>query len=214
MRKLIITRPEHDDTTYYLSNWSKKELEKADSKGIKVLDLHKQRANRKEVTSMILKQKPDLIIFNGHGDYNIVAGNKNEFIIILGENENLLKGSITYSISCKSAKILGPASIKIGARSYIGYDEDFIFVYDKKMISRPLKDATAKLFLEPSNELINSLLKGNSVGESCKRSKEFFSRNLKKILSSEASQEDAVLSRYVWWDMKHQCYLGNEEAKF
>ena len=47
MKKLLIIRPEHDDTTYYLSNWSKNTINFAQSKGIKVLDLPKKRANKK-----------------------------------------------------------------------------------------------------------------------------------------------------------------------
>jgi len=159
-KKLLITRPEHDDTTLYLSHWSKQAIEQAESKGMRVLDLHKNRANKSEVVSMLSKQKPELVIFNGHGGDNVVGGDKNEPLIVAGENENLLKEKITYAISCKSAKKLGPKSVDSGAKAYIGYDDDFIFFYDPNKMTHPLKDETAKLFLEPSNELIISLVKG------------------------------------------------------
>ena len=210
-KKLLITRPEHDDTTHYLSNWSKKAIDIAQSKGIKILDMPKKRANKLEVTSMISKQKPELIIFNGHGDDNVVGGHKDEPLIIEGKNERLLKEKITYAISCKSAKKLGPKSISSGAKTYIGYD-DFVFIYNPDKITHPLDDETAKLFLAPSNELIISLIKGNTTEEACKRSKQFFNNNIKKLLSSESSKEDASMIRYLWWDMNHQVCLGDKKA--
>ena len=87
-------------------------------------------------------------------------------------------------------------------------------MYDKNRITSPLKDETAKLFLEPSNELIISLLKENSAGESYKRSQIHFRNNFMKLLSSEASEEDAALARYLWWDMTHQVCLGDKSATF
>lgn len=211
-KKLLITRPEHDDTTHYISHWSKNATNVAESKGIKILDLPRERSNIKEVTSMISKQEPILIIFNGHGDEDKITGHKNEPLIIAGKNEHLLKGKIIYSISCKSAKILGPKSIDAGAKSFLGYEDDFIFVYDPKKIVRPLDDDTARLFLEPSNELIISLIKGNSAEEAHKRSKQFFQKSIVKALSSEATSEETSMARYLWWDMKQQVCLGDPNS--
>lgn len=213
-KKLLITRPEHDDTTHYLSNWSKEIITEAKSKGIDVLDLHKKRANKIEVTSMLSKQKPGLVIFNGHGGDNVVGGDQKEPLIIGGNNESLLKDKITYAISCKSAKKLGPKSINAGAKAYIGYDDDFIFIYNPNKITHPLKDDTAKLFLGPSNELTISLIKGNNVEESCKRSKQHFQENINKLLSSESTEQETSMARYLWWDMVHQVCHGNEKATF
>lgn len=213
-KKLLITRPEHDDTTHYLSNWSKKAIEIAKSKGVKVFDLFRDRANKKEVISMLKKQKPSLVIFNGHGDRNLITGYKDEPLVVAEKNEEILKEKITYAISCKSAKILGPQSVDSGARTYLGYDDDFIFIYDPSKITHPSKDSTASLFLEPSNELIISLIKGNSAEESYKRSQEFFKNNIKKVLSSESTKEETSTARYLWWDMTHQVCLGDKKATF
>ncbi len=213
-KKLLITRPEHDHTTHYLSNWSKEVITEAKSRGIVVLDLHKKRANKTEVTSMLSKQKPRLVIFNGHGGDNVIGGEQKEPLIIADNNEALLKDKITYAISCKSAKKLGPKSIDSGAKAYIGYDDDFIFVYNPNKISRPLKDNTAKLFLEPSNELTISLIKGNNVEDSCKRYKQHFQENIKKLLSSESTEEETSIARYLWWDMVHQVCHGDKKSTF
>lgn len=214
MKKLLITRPEHDDTMHYLSHWSKKAVENVASRGITLLDLPRERAAKKEVISMIEKLAPGLIIFNGHGSDDCVTGHKNEELIAAGKNESLLKHKITYAISCRSAKLLGQKSVDAGAKAYIGYDDDFIFLYSPDMITQPLRDDTAKLFLEPSNELIVSLIKGNSVEESCKRSQTFFKDMMKKLLTSEATPAETSMARYLWWDMVHQVCLGNDKAIF
>ncbi len=213
-KKILVTRPEHDDTTYYLSNWSKKSLQLAQIKGIKVLDLHRERANGSEVAGMLEKQKPRLVVLNGHGSDNVVAGYKDEPLIIGGKNEELLKEKITYAISCRSARELGRKVIKSGGNTYFGYEDDFIFFYDPFMISRPLEDKTAGFFLEPATEIITSLLKGAKAGECSKKSKESFERNMHKLLSSEASKEDASLARYLWWNMRNQVCLGDENSSF
>lgn len=214
MKKFLITRPEYDDTTHYLSNWSRKIIEAANSKGIKLFDLHRDKANRAEVTSMIEKQSPGLIVFNGHGDDNCVTGHKQEVLVEAGKNESLLKDKITYAVSCRSAKLLGPKSVAASAKAYIGYDDDFVFIYSPDKITKPLLDESAKMFLEPSNELIISLIKGNSAEESHKRSQEFFKDRMKKLLSSEATPEETSMARYLWWDMVHQVCLGNQKAVF
>jgi len=173
-KRFLITRPEHDDTTRYLSSWSRRALELAQSKGIKILDLNKERANRKEVEGMLVKQTPELVVLNGHGNDDVVTGHKNEPLIKCGQNEKLLKGKITYAISCRSAKNLGRKSVQAGAKAYIGYEDDFIFLYDQLKITRPLDDETAGLFLKPATEVVTLLLKGYSAVEASNKSKELF----------------------------------------
>lgn len=213
-KSLLITRPEHDDTTHYLSNWSLDSIELAKSKSIEVLDLKREKANKTEVEGRIKKLKPGLIVLNGHGDDRTVSGHKNLPIIKVGENEGLLKSAITYAISCSSAKILGPRSIDSGATSYIGYDDDFVFFYEPNNISRPLEDKTAKLFLEPSQELMNALVKGNAVEEAHSRAKSLLRANVSKLMSSGASKEAGTYVRYLWWDFIHLKLLGDSKATF
>ena len=213
-KSFLITRPNHDDTTHYLFYWSKQLIEFAKKKGIFVFDLLGKKANKEEFTSYIHKKNPSLIILNGHGAEDMVTGHDMQTIIKVGENDILLKSRITYAISCRSAKKLGPESIKSGAKAYIGYSDDFIFFYEPTKITNPLNDNTARLFLEPSNELVSSLLKGNTVGESCERSKGHFRDNIKKLLTSESSDESQVYVRYLWWNMRNQACLGDKNAVF
>lgn len=198
-RSLLLTRPNYDDTTYYLSAWAKKIIQLAEGKGLEVLDLEGDRANSREVASVIKKKNPECIMFNGHGGDDHITGHKQEIILQLGKNEALLRGRLIYSVACKSAKLLGKQSL---SAAFIGYEEDFIFVYEPNRMSKPSNDATAGLFFEPSNEVMVSLLKENSPEEAHRRAKDQFRENMKKTLTSEAV-DGGVIARYLWWDMHH-----------
>ncbi|MEK6818879.1 MAG: hypothetical protein AABY10_03005, partial [Nanoarchaeota archaeon] len=150
-------------------------------------------------------------LFNGHGNETSITGHKRSPLIDT-KNVDLLKDKITYAISCSSGKTLGQESIKRGAKAYIGYDDDFIFFYDPNMITHPTNDKTAKLFLEPSIELANSLIKGNSVEEAFNRSNKMFKDNFRLLLNSETSKENTAMARYLWWDMRHQVCYGDKTA--
>ena len=209
MTEMLITRPEHDKTTHYLSNWSKEIIDIAEDKNIKVFDLNREKAIRTNVEVRLRKLSCNLTFFNGHGDFNVITGHNNEPIIIGGENEGLLKSKIVYAISCKSAKELGPRRVNAGAVSYTGFDDDFIFVYEPENISRPLHDNTAKLFLEPSQLFMKSLIKGNSVREGMDKTKKLLADNFLKALNDN----DRDSAKYLWWDLKHFVSHGDVDAK-
>lgn len=113
-RRLLVTRPDTDRTTRYISAWAGKILEVAESKGDIVFDLSKERANKKEIESILLKKEPEILFLNGHGDKNCVTGQNNEVLIDAIHNAHLLKGKIIYALACKSGEGLGPASIVAG----------------------------------------------------------------------------------------------------
>ena len=208
----LVTRPEHDDTTYYLSKWSKESINMAEEHNIKILDLQGKKANKKEVESRLRKFSPQLVVFNGHGDENTVSGHKNQPVIIAGDNESVLKEKMVFAISCRSAKNLGPMSVKKGAVCYAGYMDDFIFFYDPEHITRPLADKTARLFLEPQQKFIESLLKGNTIDESLTRTKKAMMDNMTQLLASDSG--DAYLAKYLWWNVKNLVAHGDKNAAF
>ena len=187
-------------------------MNEAKIRGCDVIDLNKTNANKAKLEGMISKKKPRLVIFNGHGSEDSVLGHNNEVLIKVNDNESLLKSTITYSISCKSAKKLGPEAVKKGALSFLGYVDDFIFVYDKNRTATPLKDNLAKEFIEPSNELIRALIKGNSSLESYKRSQVKFEDNLHKMLTSESLPGSENHVRFLFWNMRNQVVLGDKDC--
>lgn len=213
MSKVIITRPEHDPSTRYLSRCSENVIQVAKRKGLEVFDLHKEKAIRKELEGRIKKISPELVILNGHGDSKSVGGHDNHILIKAGENEKILKNRITYAISCKSAKVLGKTCAD-KKTTYIGYDEDFIFNGQAKYIQKPLKDKRAAQFLDAANQVTIALLKGHTAKEASDISKNAFRKALKKILPSTSSdpyaREDV---RDLFWNMNHQVCLGDQCAK-
>lgn len=211
-RILLITRPNYDATTHYLFSWCKRIIELAEKKNIQVLDLSNKKANKKELESRITKMNPSLIFFNGHGNSGYITGHGSKILVKVDDNENILKSKIVYALSCRSARELGPKSVKAGALTYLGYREDFIFCYNIHKIAHPLHDRIARLFLEPSNQVSVSLIKRNTSIKSYKNSKRFFFRNIQKLLSSEASPESNQFAKFLWWDMKNLVCLGEQES--
>lgn len=212
-KSLLITRPEYDDTTRYLSKWSEKIIEGTKDKGIHIIDLWRDKANRKRVIGILEKRNPELVFLNGHGGEDFVAGHDNE-IILKDSDEKAFHSKIIYARACKSAKVLGKKSISYGAVSYLGYKEDFVFWRDPASIFNPLKDKTAELFLEPSNHLVLSLLKGHSTGDADKKTKNLFRKNIRELLIKGPSVEEYYFIRSLYWDMIHQVCLGDENAIF
>lgn len=211
--KLIVTRPQHDITTRYLSGWAGEIIIFAKKKGVEILDLAKEKANRKELEGRIDKLNPEAVFLNGHGDDSGVAGHDNENLVNINDNWHILGGRITYALSCNSGKILGQKVAENKETAYIGYSDEFIFVGDRRYWSRPLDDPKAKPFMESSNQVMISLLKGNSAGEASKKSKNKFRDCYAQLLSSGADPDSLQAAQCLWWDMKNQVCLGDADAK-
>ncbi len=213
MIKCLITRPNHDKVTSYLFEWSKGILNSKYSTEIQFLDLSAKEANKNKVESYLKKQSPRVVLFNGHGDNNTVCGFKDEPLIESNENDVLLKDKIVYALSCSSAKNLGKSSIKKGTDAFLGYKNSFVLFTDTERETAPLKDKIAASFLNPSNRVSISLLKGNTAEEASSKSKEGFKKEIKKFLSSKAIDGSDRIASALFWDMSSQVVIGNQEAK-
>lgn len=212
-RTLLITRPEHDAGTNYLSKWSEKIIDLAEDKSVKVIDLHREKASRDRVIGTLEKTGTKLVVLNGHGSDNSVHGHNDEVILKEGDTK-AVKDKIIYARSCKSAKCLGKHSISQGALAYLGYEEDFIMLSDEASARKPLEDKTAGLFLEPSNYIPVSLVKGYTAGDANNRSKTLFRKNIERLIIEGPSSDNYDAIRFLLWDMNNQVCLGNENAIF
>lgn len=211
-KSLLITRPFYENPTNYLFHWSKPLIDLARTKRFDVIDLGEKKAVRKEIEGRLRKVVPNLVVFNGHGSEQIILGQDAEPLIIEGQNESLLSDTIVYTRACLSARSLGVSCIKKGVKAYIGYIEDFIFMFDPAHITRPLEDKIAELFLGPSNQVVRSLIKGNTARESDESGKKLFLKNIFRLLTSETAKEESETVRYLIWDMRHQICLGDGNA--
>ncbi len=210
---LLITRPEHDCATRYLSAWAERFFEVAKDKGYSVIDLYRKRANRKEVESILCKRNPNFVIINGHGSDNAVSGHENELLLIAGDNSFLLKGKITYAIACRSARELGKEAGQNIDTTYVGYKEDFVFIYLEKHHTRPLEDKLAELFLDPSNLVATTLLKGHPAKEAVLRAQKEFLKKIQELLLSDINTDKSSALRWLVWDMKHLTLCGDGNKK-
>lgn len=215
-KSLLITRPNYEITTRYLYVWNKKVIKEAIERGINVLDLEKEKAVKDEFIGRMRKVNPALVLLNGHGGSDCVTGQNNEVIVKAGDNEEILEGKIVYALACRSALILGPKSVEAGASAFIGYLKDFVFFNDDSKIAHPENDKVAGLFLDPSNRISISLVKGNNVSDARKKSKKLFAENIKKLLNSDNNSQDYSSSfiPYLVWNMKHQTCCGDQNACF
>jgi len=211
-KQLLITRPEHDTTLHYLSAWSAAIIDNAKLHGVRVLDLHRERATKKDVESMIAKQEPELVMFNGHGNKETICGHKNEPIIEADKNEQILKEKIVLAISCSSASTLGDKAVDKGTKAFIGYAEDFRFYHDITKTSRPLTDDVAKMYLDPPISIALSLLKGHTAKEAHEKAISMFNDAISKLLTQEAPEEHSRVVQYLWWDAINQTVKGDLSA--
>ena len=209
---LLITRPEHDEVTLYLSKWSKHIIDEAQNKSFDVIDLHRTKANKERMIGTLEKRLVSLAVINGHGSSDAVAGHDNE-ILANDQNKSSLKGTVVYARSCQSAKKLGPAAVKAGAFAYLGYQEDFYFFTEPEKMSRPLEDKTAELFLAPSNYVALGLLKGHSAEDANNRSKAKFRKTMEQIFIAGTNSTNYYTLRFLYWDMINQVCLGDGKAK-
>lgn len=210
-KTILITRPEYDAATFYLSRWSEKIIGEANSKSIKVIDLHKDKANKKRVVGTLEKTSAKLVVFNGHGSEVAIYGQNDEAILETSDTK-AVKDKIIYARACRAANILGNNAVAGGAISFLGYTEDFILVHAVSGERQPLKDEVARMFLEPSNYVSISLLKGHTTGESNKRSQNLFRKNIEKLIVAGPTVYDFRTISALLSNMTHQVCLGKQDA--
>lgn len=212
-KTLLLTRPNHDHLTTYLFYWCEHILKEAKEKSFKVLDLYSEKANYIKFNSYIKKHKPDLVIINGHGNNATVTGYNNEPIIAINKNDDILENTVAYIRSCQVASKLGEACIRKKAIAIIGYNRNFALPTSADRTTDPLKDNVAKLFIEPSNLIPISLIKGNTVKEAHIKSKKAMVSNFRFMISTKASQAQKDAAPYLWSNLKGQVILGDDSVK-
>jgi len=211
---ILVTRPEHDQTTKYLSCYAKLVIKYAENKGIQVKDFKSGNVKKGEFSKFIQKQNPKLLFLNGHGGADSIEGEKGEIIIRKNDNDELLKGKITYARSCFAALSLGEKCGRFGKDTcFIGYSLPFQFWFDETRSGTPLKDEIAALYLLPSNKLVESLIKGNKTKTAFDKSRELMVQNMKKILRRK---EPWVLEQFkaLWINYEGQKLCGDENISF
>ena len=210
MKTTLFVRPNHDDVTSYLHFYSKILLKESESRGFKTINKEKQDANKIVITSVINKQNPEFIMFNGHGSSTMICGHQDETLIEKGKNHNLIKNKIVYALACSSANKLGN-EVADNKTTFIGYVDEFALGMDKNNQTTIYRDKRAKLFLEPSNLLVSSLLKGNSAEKATIKAKELMRKNISKLRTDPFPDAKDYLP-YLYNNYFVLDVLGNKSA--
>ncbi len=209
-KSLLITRPDHDLVTKYLCVWSGDIVTLAHRKGFVVYDLKGKKANRRQFESYFSAHHPVLLFLNGHGNSRSITGHNNESLV---EQTSDLQGTIVYARSCDAGLILGMQLVNMGTRSFIGYRRKFFCGYSPEKITKPHQDPIARLFLEPSNLILSTLIKHHTAEEAHRRSKDAMYKNFRRMVSSTASYEERYAARWLWSNINCQVLLGDPQAK-
>ncbi|MBU1198864.1 MAG: hypothetical protein KKF46_04910 [Nanoarchaeota archaeon] len=214
-KTILVTRPDYDDATGYLFHYSKQIINSA--KNIKVLDLTRPRLTRKNFTNLIHKQNPLLIFFNAHGNENLIYGDKiggkEEILVEENKNHSLLTNRITYARACWAAASLGKTCVAEGG-CFIGYKTPFSFWFDERWSAKPSNDKIARIFLEPSNLIVSSLLKGNSAQEAFDKSITLSKKHIMKLLKIKEEPGMMASIMILWNNIKGQDIFGDRNLCF
>lgn len=210
---LLLTRPNHDNLTNYLFFWCQPIIEIAQRKRFSIHDLSKKKANKKELEGHLRARKVGLVFFNGHGNEETIAGYADEPLIQLGNNEDILNGTIVYIRSCQVMQKLGDSVVAKGARACIGYRRKFWVYMSTNYVTHPMDDPYAKSFLEPSNLVVSTLLKGNTVEEALKRSQQAMRKNRMRMLSTAGTNGERAMAFALGVNIRGQTLGGDPQAK-
>jgi len=165
---------------------------------IKVYDLPEKKCNRSEFRGHLEKLNPTFLVFHTHGDERTIFGNKNngkeEVLVKAGDNEYLLSNKIVYSIACSSAKVLGKVC---KSQVFIGYTEDSVFYYIPNRLFKPSTDHVAFPCLESTTQIPLSIIKGESVEESVRKSKERCMKHIRKQIRSKELEAPYILQALI-----------------
>lgn len=208
-KALLITRPNYDPVTRYFYYWSEDVVKLAQAKNVQVYDLLQNKANRQNVESYLKKQSPSLVFINGHGNTDCIAGDAHKIIIDL---KSSVETSVMYARSCEAAVNLGINLVAGKTKTFIGYKRKFVLGYMPDKSRKPTEDTLAAHFLEPSNLVMTTLLKGHSAQVAVKRSKKAMYQNFRKMLSSQATYEERYAARWLWANLNSQVLIGNPKA--
>jgi len=198
---MLSIRPSYELATRYGSAWQGQIVNAA---GGNVVDLYGDNATGANFFSAIESQDPILVNIFGHGNYNIIAGQNDEVYLTGCQTDGVLAERVVYDLSCRAGRDLGASSVSKGAISFLGYNEDFMFVItegehqDGGMLN-PLADETARGFFESHNVAPISYINGFGIEDSYWVSQENFNYWI-AVWESIDSQVAGLLV----WDRDHQ----------
>lgn len=148
----------------------------------------------------------DIIIGVGHGDKDSFTGQNESVIIEVGRyNPREVKGKMIKLLSCQTGVALGPDLVKNGAKAFLGYIDDYVWVMDSDLAFTPWADKLAATSLLPVVDELNALLDG-------KTAREAFEIERAGYLQNAMVEEDDLIKACLNFNYKNAVLLGDPAA--
>jgi len=149
----------------------------------------------------------DIIIGVGHGDEAVFSGHNEAIILEIGKYDSReVDGKVVKLLSCQTGVLLGPDLIKNGAQAFLGYTDDYVWVMDQDLASRPWADKIAATSLMPVIDGLNALLDGKTAKEALGIELQGYSRNADV-------EEDDLIKACLEFNRSNAVLLGDGSAK-
>lgn len=203
---IVIGRCTHDQQVTYLYCWAKKVINKARKKGWRIIDLKKDRFDKKNLENSLNEENSFFFFGNGHGEDNTIRGHNNQIVMEACKNDNITAEKIVYSVSCKSGRILGQSAINKGCNFFIGYDENFSIYVQNPVPKNLLKDKFAKAFMDASNQIPICIIKGMEPQEAWIKSQRVFDKWIKKWRKRNIPEAPQIIQNLIH-NKNHQLFL-------
>lgn len=114
-------------------------------------------------------------------------------------NVNLLKGKITFAVSCYSASQLGKCAVRYGAKTYIGYKDLLLFPVDEVR--------SQDMFRDVHLVFIRELLEGRTVAEAERKMNEYENTLIRFYKKTK------YISLSLLWNKLNRVTLGDKNSR-
>ncbi len=139
----------------------------------------------------------------GHGGYDTYTGHAAEPLLEKGAYEAAeVEGKAIHFLSCRTAGQLGPDTVEKGAACYMGYDENFTFVWDEP--STPVVEE--ELFQNCDSTFDLFMANGHTAGEAWDATLAAFNAAIARVPGTAAAA-------WLTYDRDHCRLLGNRDAR-
>lgn len=213
MKCFLTTTPEYDDTTTYCSKWSEEVIKQAEEKGIQAINLNKEKAVRKNFEDRMHSNKPNFVMFNGHGNETTITGHEGQQLLSCQlKNEETTQNTMVYARSCNSATKLGRECVQKGCKAFIGYTQQYAFLYETTKTTTPTKDETASHFFNVSNTIPKSILKGDTPKQATQKADVQLQKQV-DYLKTHYNPEAQNIIPWLLWNKTIRTIIGDEHAR-
>jgi len=197
----------------------------AEARGVPHYFLGDADANPEKVAQR-LGMRPSAFFHFDHGSYEALYGEKadgsNQLLAVVDISKAvLLKGCLVDTVSCQSARDLGPKAIQEGTRAYIGYNE-ITYVSTDDETKRVMNTSKVELLKgKTAGEAYDAQVK--AYGEPSKCMLALFVRGTlgPEVLAALRAVRDRITGRmpnvlrqnFYDWNVAHYVILGDRGAK-